>query len=371
MKRGVLVVSAFVACGGEVHTTPIGQIPSEPSGPTTTSTDVSTLAIDALFVGDTDFAGTASSAAWKSFGYDLDGIATTDKSTNVCNMTNGPVMQADGLGGIDNEWGSYFLWEAQLAVGGGFFGPQTSDGSIFAWASPSTDATSFIRSGAWTLEIVVKGLTDPFQTAIGLDAQVFVGGAQDGASFDGGTSWPVAPTSLADGETIEGGARVHFGTTYVTEGTVVAKDSSEPLVVPLVFHNGGEQLCMLGGCSDPSPQPVPVPLTLRIHHPIITFERSDPSSLAKGIIAGVLDPQELTDAVMLAFDLGPVGCTGMARAGLSATVHSMADILHDGTNASGVPCDAISIGLGFTAKRIANATMVGADTPVPADPCTN
>jgi hypothetical protein len=130
MKRGALVVLAFAACGGEVHSTPVGQIPSEPPGPQTTSTDVSTFALDALFVGDTSFAGTASNDAWQSFGYDLDGRVTTKTSTNVCTGPGGSPATSggnrDGLGGIDNSWGGGFLPTAVLVSGHGFFGSYRS-----------------------------------------------------------------------------------------------------------------------------------------------------------------------------------------------------------------------------------------------------
>jgi hypothetical protein len=36
---------------------------------------------------------------------------------------------------------------------------------------------------------------------------------------------------------------------------------------------------------------------------------------------------------------------------------------------AGVPCDAISIGIGFHATLIANPTQVGVDLAQPADPC--
>lgn len=41
-----------------------------------------------------------------------------------------------------------------------------------------------------------------------------------------------------------------------------------------------------------------------------------------------------------------------------------ADILEDGTNAPGVPCDGISIGFGFDARLVANPTAVTQVDPV-------
>jgi hypothetical protein len=55
---------------------------------------------------------------------------------------------------------------------------------------------------------------------------------------------------------------------------------------------------------------------------------------------------------------------------LAEQIEQMQDILLDGTNYAGVECDALSIGIGFNAKRIANPTTVLADPPPPIDPCT-
>ncbi len=36
---------------------------------------------------------------------------------------------------------------------------------------------------------------------------------------------------------------------------------------------------------------------------------------------------------------------------------------------AGVPCNAISMGIGFTAKLVANPTQVAIDPTLPPDPC--
>jgi hypothetical protein len=170
----------------------------------------------------------------------------------------------------------------------------------------------------------------------------------------------VTPSSLNDGVTIAGGARVHFNTVYVSNGTIVALDSTEPLVLPLIvlIHDVPKTD---GGVPKP---PRPTPLTLRIHQPIVTFD----STGENGTIAGVLTAQEaFAQATLLTDALFAPDCTQSAA--VVDQVSQSQDIVADGTNQAGVPCNAISIGLGFTAKRVANPTTVGVDPPPAVDAC--
>jgi len=54
--------------------------------------------------------------------------------------------------------------------------------------------------------------------------------------------------------------------------------------------------------------------------------------------------------------------------GIAAQVVGMQDIMLDGTNTPGVPCNAISIGVKFTAKQIANDATTVDPAPLP-NPC--
>jgi hypothetical protein len=326
----------------------IGEVPTEPEAGVTTSTATSTFAINALLLGESVGLGDAPSyTAWKAYGYDLDGLTTTEVSTNVCTLAAGApkINQIDGNDGVDNAWGSVIL-------------PIIQSGASLA--TPTTDVTGVIVAGGWTLPLQVTGLTsDPAQTATGLSAQVFVGGVTSGTpAFDQTTDWPVVPSSLQDGTTIGGGAVVRFATVYVTNGTLVARDATVPLVLPIIFAN-----------ATPTHQPPAATLTLLIHDPVITFVHSQVASATNGTIAGVLDVAEaLSAAEPFAHDLSTSTC-GAAFTGLAEQIGQAADILSDGGNAPGVPCDAISIGLGFTATLIANPTHVGVDPVPPPDPC--
>jgi hypothetical protein len=215
----------------------------------------------------------------------------------------------------------------------------------------------------WTLQIQVTGLSDdPNQTALGLDAQVFVSGLFGSApAFDQTTDWPVLPSSLADGATIAGGALVHFANVYVTNGTLVAEGADQPIVVPLVMHGAPFSLFT---------PPTTIGTTqMRIHGATLTFSHAARADAAAGVIAGVLDAQEISTAFQATCgEVSSILC-GVEFGGVAQQINQAQDILQNGTNASGVSCDGISIGIGFTAALVANPTQVGVEPLPPPDLC--
>ena len=346
MRRGfdlLLVGLLFVQCEASI---PPDAVPPASEGNPTTSTTTTTFALSTLFLGETDRLGdTPSGDAWRAYGFDLDGLWTTETSTNVCHQftSSPPANQDDGILGIDNAFGSVCL-------------PLISFGASIS--ALSANANKLIVSGAWTLQIQVVGLSgESTQTATGLGAQVFVSGALGAhPAFDSTTDWPVLPSALADGKTIGGGALVQFSTAYVRDGTFVARDASAPLSLPI-------QLAI----ASPWQSPIAT-LVLRVHDPIVTF---DAVTGDYGTIAGVLDTEEaVTAATLFAHELNAATCPREAFSGFANQIRQAQDILSDETNRAGVSCNAISIGLGFVAKRVANPTKVGVDPPK-SDPCTS
>lgn len=250
--------------------------------------------------------------------------------------------QVDGLNGIDNAWGASLL-------------PIIQRGLVSEL--PSADATNILASGKWTLLIQATGLSDDIsQSAVGLDAQVFIGAPLTSApTFDSSTDWPILASS-----TNGNAALVHFATAYVVNGLVVARDASSPLVIPLQLMVHDQD----------SGAPVRSTLVmLRLHDAVITFARDSPDSASVGTIAGILEQEDVVStATSILGDLATSLC-GSAHDGIMQQILQSEDILHDGRNASDQSCDAFSIGLGFTAKRIANPTTVVPDPPPPRDPC--
>ena len=62
-------------------------------------------------------------------------------------------------------------------------------------------------------------------------------------------------------------------------------------------------------------------------------------------------------------------CGGSTLDTIKQTIRQASDILQDGTNAAGKNCDAISIGIGFTGKRIGDLKTEAKDAVPPPDPC--
>ncbi|HSQ65548.1 MAG TPA: hypothetical protein VLM85_20150 [Polyangiaceae bacterium] len=317
-----------------------GQPPAPPQGGGTPApNDLATFAIQTLFLGESNRTGGALSVyAWKDYGYDLDGLVTTKTSADVCTLAVGApkANQTDGNDGIDNAWGAVILPIIQTAA---------------SLPTPSQVVSQSIQSGANTLELMVSGLsTDPAQSSTGLRLQVFAGGVYPGKpAFDSSTVWPVLASSLADGQTIAGGARTAFHDAYVTNGTFVSGPTAGTLTVSLVFQGA--------------------PIALVLHHPIVSFDHTSDAVAENGTIAGVLDPNEFVAMFKAMAGRVSTSLCGSAFDGIAQQILQAQDILSDGTNAPGQVCDGISIGLGFTALRIANPSQVEADPPPPPDPC--
>ena len=333
-----LVASLVVAgsCTSPVPTDPDGPIPSASDASNNSNATAETFAVNAVFLGEAPRGGGAVSAsAWKEFGYDLDQRTTTATSTDVCTLFTDavPSVQVDGDEGTDNSWGQHILPIVQTT----------------AVATPSQNVTAQIVAGNSTLEIQVTGLNDdPHQTATGLSAQVFLG-ASTTTPFWASVDWPVTPSSVNDGVSVASGAVIQFATVYVTDGTVVATASSNPVTIPAALFG------------------VVVPVV--IHHPVLTFRHPDASSAVDGVLAGVLDTEEFISTFQAVAGRVSLSLCGPAFTGIANQLRQEQDILSDGTNAPGVPCNAISGGIGFSAVRVMNPTRVGTELPWLTNPC--
>lgn len=254
----------------------------------------------------------------------------------MCTLTTGapPSNQADGDFGIDNAWGALILPFLETAL---------------SLPTPSSTVSDALGKGATTLELEATGLPDDASaSAIGLRLSAFVAAPVQTAPFGSDVSRPVFASSVLDGATVASGARATFSDAYAVGGTFVSGSSSAPLVLRLPFQAS---------------------LELQIHDAVVTFARSDGDDTIVGTIAGVLDVDAF---VASAFALGtvvyPPFCSSPTEFdSIAGQIREARDILDDGTNRSGVPCDAISIGLGFHAKRVANPSDVVVDPPV--TPC--
>jgi hypothetical protein len=338
---GVVGIVSAQGCGsdsssGGGNTADAGQTakgrqpPAKPDAPATTSSDERTFAVYSLSLGEADRNGVANKDAWKDYGFDLDGLTTTKDSKDVCQRQQGASAsnQEDGKDGIDNAFGKVII---------PFLAP-------FA-AAPSKTLTDSIHSGSFTILLKIKGLTDdPTQTNTGLSGTLLVGanyGEGKTPTFTETDNWPFRKDP-----------QVPITDAYINNGTFVNGAGGSTVKLSLYIQG--------------------VSLDLAINKAIITFDHSAPNEATNGTIAGVIGTEELVSGIeKVAGRISTQLCGGSTLDSIKQTIRQASDILKDGTNKAGVPCDAISIGIGFTAKRIGNPTTEAPPDKTPPDPCTN
>ncbi len=336
---------AFATCIASCQSTPSFNVcpehlPNPPSAPQSDDATKFTYALDSILLGDMARGSQfTSTTAWKGFGLNLDGLVTDARSADVCTRGGGAPssVQVDGfvcnMGGIDNSFGANVIPIFQSA---------DSD------PTPSTTFTNLIRSGAFTLQLEIAGLdlSTMSQSSIGLTAQSFasstfdpVGGSRP--TFATSEDWPVLGDLHPDPQT---GAS--FSLAYIDHGTFVARDAN---LVLSTMHGPRRRL------------------DLHIHHAIVVMDvRGDRAE--NGALAGVLNVEEFIDDVRSFATAITKSFCDLAFDGIAQQLRQCADILDDGTNRAGKPCNAISLGIGFTARRIANPKR-SLPPPVILDPC--
>ncbi len=329
--------------GGSVGAVP----PALPSGAAaTTSTTEHNFALQTLLLGDTPRGSTSpSNTAWKDYGYNIDGKISTPSSTDLCTIAAGgskSTVYQDGTNGIDNSFGENIL-PIILSVAG---------------ADAASKINQSIAAGSFTIQIDVTGLSDdPAQTASGLS-----GFLNAGASFDDGgapptfttaDNWPVS-TSLLSNPSDPRSSTIKFPGAYVVGGTFV----NGP------FGSASNDITISISLSG-------VALALTVHKAILTFDHKTATAASNGTIAGVIKTSELISGLKaVAGRISTQLCGGSAFDDIASQITAASDILSDGTNAAGTPCDGISIGLGFTAAQIAPPTIAVPPGAGGADPCT-
>ena len=310
------------------------QPPGPPSGAANADTSkTETFALNAVQLGDTTRAGATSTTAWKDYGYNIDGLITSKTDTNVCNRApnTDSSKQEDGTNGIDNAFGKTIL-AALVATG--------------LVPAPSATLDDSISSGKFTIILSINGLTDdPKQSAVGLTGKLLVGGLYNADAN-------IKPTFLpTDDWPYRAKPQVDIQGAYINNGTFVNGSGGAQVQLALLIQN--------------------TTLNLTINKAIITFDHTGPNDITNGTISGVVDTETLITGIdQVAGSLSTSLCSGDLLKTVETTIRSAADIRSDGSNGPGQDCNAISIGIGFTGKRIGDPKTVAPD-PAPApDPCT-
>jgi hypothetical protein len=309
-----------------------GTVPPGPpsAGPTTDKT-TRVFALNQLFLGEVGRSGPVKDA-WKDFGYNVDGLATTKTDTNVCTRVGGadPAKQEDGNGGIDNSFGHTIVGFIQGIA-----------------PNPSKTINDSIQGGSFTILLEVTGLSDdPKQSATGLSGRLLVGGTYSDdktkkPTFATNDDWPFRASPI-----------VPISNAYVNNGTFVNGANGADVELSLFIQG--------------------VQLSLTIKRAAITFDHTGAHDAANGTISGVINTEQLVTGIKsVAGRISTQLCGGSTLDTIEQTIRQASDIHSDGTNGPGAPCDAISIGIGFTAKEIGPAKTAAKDSPAPPDPCAD
>ena len=296
------------------------------------------LAVRKLFVGETDFAGNASLDAWKSFGYNLDGIISTKNGSNHCKPAKGanPAnVKTDGDNGTDNSFGLNILKVIQQFE-----------------KNPSDAISQSLEDGDFTIILLMDKIdSEANQTNINTALHAGSEAVTKPPNWDGADVWKVAPELLNGGDI--GAPKVSFPMSYVAGNTWV---SGSPGTLDLSVSIQGFDL------------------KLTITQAVITADLAlgaSPKNASKGIISGVIETAVLIDELKkVAGGFDKNLCEGQAFDSIAQLLRQASDIMKDGSNGDpAVECDAISIGLGFEAVEIAAPTEVADPATPEPDPC--
>jgi len=346
MLRSHLATAGFMAavllsltgCGSTTTEEPApvdetGVVPPEPGPSAPGDGPGVVLAVDKLFLGETDRTGKEDTKnGWKQFGFNLDGKISTPSSTNLCKPVGSATpstVYPDGDQGIDNSFGKNIIPIITSLA-----------------ANPSAEVTNSISEGDFTLMLHIENLgTEPSYNP--LTTRLYVGASLGMApTWDGNDAWPIVPEFLNDPTDIKS-SKVVFNESYLVDNTWVSGSKS---TLNLSIAVAGYSL------------------TLPIGNAVIAMDLSaDHKSVTNGTIAGILPTEQLIaelQKIIGAFD--PSLCSGSTVEGILNQIRQASDILVDGTQDPSKTCDGISLGIGFTGKQI----QLG-EIAAPAEPGEN
>lgn len=290
------------------------------------------LAIDELFVGGRTFAGQTTSDAWEEFGFDLDDSNTVADFAGHCLPVAGGTTAAfvDGPLGRDNSFGRNVL-----PVVNGLVPPLDGQANDAIQAGQFTQLFAFEGLGS-------EGDKDPVVTRL-------YGGANLGMApaWDGTDCWPLLNETLAD-PTDLGSAVTSFATAKLS-GNLWNSSETQDLVLTLNF---------LGQA---------IPIKIYAARLKVTLAPSHEGG-ALGQLGGYVKTEEFVQTLRsFAGILGKEACT-IFDASLADKLRQASDIMDDGTQDPTKTCNAISVGMGFTLRKVGLAGVADPASP-PADYC--
>jgi hypothetical protein len=281
-----------------------------------------------VYLGDTDRAGVSGSTAWRTYGRDIDGIATiagTDGGECMRAAGAPASTQTDGENGIDNSWGRNII---PFLLG--------------LQPTPTKSTNDLLEAGARTLMLQFD--TPPTQTGVAPFALVTAENTI-APKWDGNDSRPVAESSTTGGK-----PKNVFPAGAFAAGVLTSGDGSAAITLSFGFGAGAFD--------------VPIRLT-RISMTLA----ADGKTTTEGTVSGVVDTEELvTSFERVAGSISTSLCSGSTLDTIKATIRQASDILVDGKQDPTKSCNAISIGIGFDAVSVAVGPIAG-PVAAPKDPC--
>jgi hypothetical protein len=286
-----------------------------------------TLALTELRFG-TDVAG-----GWKKIGRNIDGLASTGMSTDVCqpNANGDPnFAYPDGDNGIDNSFGKSLL-------------------PLILFYSPEYPArvNQYLDEG--TFNAMLKAYCLPPTGNARMVSKVF-GGTPLGypPAYDGTDEWPVAPELLSDLSDPESSTLVFENSTVIDNVFDSAPGEEFVLSIPLEFMDQTQTL------------------KLSLHAAQLTLTLAEDRKSATGILSGVLNTEEAIEQVdKIAWMAGL--CDAKEYDSAVTLIRQMSDIMTDGTQDPNATCDGISFGVELDMREI-QLGLIGPVAP-PAMSC--
>jgi hypothetical protein len=264
-------------------------------------------------------------------GYDLDHVCTCFRDAgNACSGKATPSTYCDADGGVDNQASKLIGLVGEFAA------------SVFGSSVFSAQA----NSGKWTLLFRVDGYNgQPNDPAVNVALYPATGIPMP--NWDGFDQWPVVASS------VDGGVNAPYFVSdgaYVSNGVLVATMPTGELTI----HGGGQDT-----------------ITVRLSAGVITANLSQlgPSwRLQSGVFAGRWSLTEIFKSLSSYRDNnGKPLCTDqlVQYTVVKQLICQDADILVNDTMPKSAPCDALSIGIGFTADPalLGGISDAGVDSP--------
>jgi hypothetical protein len=336
----LLLPLVVAACGGRINDDappplrpPVCTPATSASYPATYPGAGTAFVVRKLFYGNTDMSGVSSTQAWKKYGENIDGIASSrDKNQGECRPLDGasPANRDDGDDGIDNSFGHVLV---------PFIAPFVGDATEVASAAIEAGGrTPIILVGAWPH---------------GEDARAI----DTGFAYAEKTSTPprwdgTDARSLAASWTNGARPAVSFANAYACDHELASGEATAAIQIELrVLHDDTGIL------------------RVALHRPHIRMTIAPDGRTATGYFSGVLATEEVTRAFQdVAGAISKELCSGSTLDSVIRQIREASDILVDGSQDPNQDCNGISLGMGFEAVAATPSDIAPAEPP-PENAC--